>query len=618
MKFSFKKIYTYIKYYLYAICAFVGSLALIININKDTEFVYSFKNDTCSFVIIFIAIFFLYFKTSNIAKNIEKRGKIVAIILSVIYALIDIIGYTYNNYKESIFEVNYLIKVSIRFLGLIIIFNRVIKVLLYYIQNRDSNNSCDNDNKPRKSRKIYNLWCKKCWLRILVVAVIISICYLPYLLYYYPGSIFYDGEWQMLYVNGTIELSNHHPVFSTMIVALFMKMADFFGGDNNLAVTLYCSAQMVINAFVFSYFIEYLRKIGISRKVRVLAFIILTFLPVFPLNAITLKKDISFALAFFLFSLFLVRILYEKDFFNKKRNIVFFVIITICTCLLRNNGLYVIAISAPFILFSFRKYLKYLLISFGVVFVFCTGWNYYIHNVMKVIPSAPKEMLAIPAQAFARVIKYNKAELDKKDKHLIYVFIPRNDLKKLYDPAKSDPVRFKMDDEAISKDFGGFVSLYFRLLFQFPKTVIDAFFNLNYGYFYPDYKAWRIDYGINKVKSTDLPFEYPLYEKLGLKENRLIEFPFIKDLSWLCNYGEQMPFVNIFYSIGLWFEIVLFLVGYNYYNHKSFKNVIILPILLLWFTCLASPINGEYRYIYSMFITMPVYFLLVLKDERNL
>ena len=44
---------------------------------------------------------------------------------------------------------------------------------------------------------------------------------------------------------------------------------------------------------------------------------------------------------------------------------------------------------------------------------------------MKVAPTEPKEALSIPAQAFARVYKYNKSELDRNDKHMIYVFIPK-------------------------------------------------------------------------------------------------------------------------------------------------------------------------------------------------
>ena len=608
---------------LIALISMLSCLALTIDLNKDFSFINSFQIDTISFVAIFIGISFFYYKTISFSSKVDKRGKLVSAILALVYSTIDIIGFTYNEYKESIFELNYIIKAIIRFVGLYIILNKGITILLYIIKfkmldrkykEEKSDNKCFNN---KFINKLHVIWTKKVIFRIIIVALIITICYLPYLLYYYPGTIFYDGEWQMLYVDGTIELSNHHPVFSTMIIAFFMKLAYALGGDNNLAVTLYCSAQMIINAFIFSYFLEILRRYSVSRKIRLFALLYLALVPSFALNAITLKKDISFALAFFMFSLYLVRMLFEKDFFEKKRNIIIFIILAICTCLLRNNGIYAVALSFPFILFSFRKKFKPVLLSFGITFIICFGWNYYIHNILEVIPSAPKEMLAIPAQAFARLYKYNKKEMSRKDKHLIYTYIPRNDLAKLYDPEKSDPVRFKMDDEEITKNFGEFVSLYFRMLWQFPKTVIDAFFDLNYGYFYPDYHAWRIDYGINKVKSTDLPYDYYLYEALGLEENRLIDIPLIKDLSWLCNYGERVPFINLFYSIGLWIELVLFLIGLNFYNHSSNRIAIFIPILVVWLTCFAAPINGEYRYIYSMFITMPVYILLTLKKVSN-
>ena len=115
-KTSFKRIFLII------LCAFISCLAIIIDLNKDLELLKSFHCDTITFVIVLCGTAFLNYSISTFSSKYEKREKIVSAVLAIIYSTIDVIGFTYNEYKESIFETSYLIKLFIRFLGLYFIF----------------------------------------------------------------------------------------------------------------------------------------------------------------------------------------------------------------------------------------------------------------------------------------------------------------------------------------------------------------------------------------------------------------------------------------------------------------------------------------------------------------
>ena len=59
-------------------------------------------------------------------------------------------------------------------------------------------------------------------------------------------------------------------------------------------------------------------------------------------------------------------------------------------------------------------------------------------------------------------------------------------------------------------------------------------------------------------------------------------------------------------SIGFMFWINLIILMYVIYK-KKYKNILIfIPILAMWLTTIASPVFCEYRYVFSMVVTLPV------------
>ena len=587
---------------IFIICNLLATLGLVVNLDKDVKFVYSFDIGIGFFIFLFILITYFFYKTGYIKQRVEKRGRVIAIILAVIFSLLQIIGYTYNAYNESIFEANYIFKLIICFLAYLILSYRVILIAFYALKYKLFKNP-KNSVKKKQINRPY-------WLIVLFLFV----CWLPFYLYYHPGIVCYDGEWQLAFIREILPLSNHHPVIHTLFISVFVKLADFFGGDNNLAIALYCFFQMIASSMVFAYIIEFMRKHNINKAIRIATLLLFAFMPTYSMFSITLWKDAGFGMAFSFVIIHLIKMVAEEDYFNKKGNFILFVLALIFASLLRHNGIYIMAICFPFVIYAFKKHYKFILSSFAICFAFCFGWNLYITNVLHAEPVEQREKYSVIAQAFARVSILNEKELDNQDKETIYKFIPTDDLKSLYTPNVADPVKYQMDDEEIKNNKSQMIALYFKLLFKYPKTVIDSFVDGAYGYFYPDFSYWRVSNGIdNEIRDYSVG---SLYEMLGLKESHLFKTEFIGEIGKLVNDADKFAPYNMLCSIGFWFEVILFLIGYNIYVRNNKMLITFLPIVLLWLLCLVGPINGEYRYLYAMFITMPVYLAFTLKKNK--
>ena len=104
--------------------------------------------------------------------------------------------------------------------------------------------------------------------RILIVAGIFFICWLPYLIIYAPGLVNYDTVNQVNdfldgvsavpfgYAPGqeevTVLFNAHHPVLVSIIFGAFIKIGILMGKPA-VGLTLYIVLQMVMAAFIFSF-----------------------------------------------------------------------------------------------------------------------------------------------------------------------------------------------------------------------------------------------------------------------------------------------------------------------------------------------------------------------------
>ena len=104
---------------------------------------------------------------------------------------------------------------------------------------------------------------------------------------------------------------------------------------------------------------------------------------------------------------------------------------------------------------------------------------------------------------------------------------------------------------------------------------------------------------------------------MKLEETPIVEIP-ILDSMINAIYEKQIPIVSLIANIGFVFWIVLGLVFYNIYQKRYKYLLMFIPVGILYLTCLASPVSGELRYIYSMFVSLPLFIGFSFKNDKSI
>ena len=122
---------------------------------------------------------------------------------------------------------------------------------------------------------------------------------IPYLLLYAPGLNIYDTHDQILqffgfpsYIGDGSALSDHHPVFLTLIYGGFMKLGLLLG-DANIGQLLYSLLSMAVLAACWAYALVTLRAAGLARGAVIGLALFVALYPVLALYAFNMCKDVS-------------------------------------------------------------------------------------------------------------------------------------------------------------------------------------------------------------------------------------------------------------------------------------------------------------------------------------
>ena len=567
------------------------SILLTIGLNLSIYVVDNtiYFNNGNQIIWLFLCVFiYIVFKQAN--KYQKKRLKICSSILGILLSIFQVLGIMTNgNWIESevILTKEIAIFMLVKFITYALLFYNIIKIVFSLIENM---------NWKSKSKDILKPNLKK----FIVVALLLFIAWLPYFLNYYPGITSYDTHYQLMQGYKVSEYNNHHPVLDTFIVSSIVKVGYAIAGNYNFGIALYAILQMIFCAITLSFVIFYMGKKNVNPTIKIITFLAFAFVPVVPQFSIAVWKDVPFSMFMVWLLIGIIEMITnEENFFTKKRNMAFFILITLCVLFFRNNGIYIIILTLPFALFWKRKHWKKILVIFIIpiiIYVIITGPVYTMLNIK---PSASKEMLSIPMQQMARIVKYKGDELSQEDKNLIGQYINIDTAAKLYTPTISDPIKNEFNDGTYNQDKLNLFKLYFKLALRFPGETLEAFVGNTYGYYYPEVVTYPLATGTYT----------PVFENekfMEISEDPIVNIP-ILDSILDAIYKKQIPIVSLIANIGFVFWIVLGIVFYNIYQKRYKYLLMFVPVGVLYLTCLASPVSGELRYIYSMFVSLPLF-----------
>lgn len=577
------------------IIAIIGASFFNINLDTSVKIRDAFTSVDAIVLMSFFLILFIALK--QISQIKDKRSKIVSIIVAAIFAGFEVVGYSISNYNSLagvIGSKEILLKAVLKFIGYVIVFYTIV---MYLYDKIFSKIKLKEDSKVRK----YFTDNKR---SLIIVALILFIAYLPHFLYNFPGMYTVDSVSEMEYaLNNVNVFSNHHPVFHIFIIYGCINLGKLLGGAY-IGIAIYSILQMLFVAFTFSYVIKYMAKKNVNILYRILTLIFFIIYPAFGPYSITMWKDVLFGVILVPFTIQVIEMITNKEYFKKKRNIVSFIIISIFTILFRNNGLYVVLITLAMLLIFLKGNRKKIALMLLIVIAFNILWKGPIFKLLNVTDGPVREMMSVPVQQIARTVKYRRSELTEEEKNKIQKYIDM-DLEKMaesYYPLISDNIKDHFNNEEFNNNKLDFISLWVSLFFKYPVEYIEAFLDNSFGYWYPQAN--------NGILPTWYEYEYS-EEIIGYDKKPILNLEFLDGYYADVN-GRRMPIISMWISIGFVFWIMILCIGYMVCKKKYKLILAYIPILALWLTTIASPVYCEYRYIFGMFTCIPLLTILTI------
>lgn len=551
-------------------------------------------------------IFFIFILSLNSISKIRKKNNrilIYSLITATILSILNSIGYSFTNFVLQ--DIGFTSKLIIYIISKLIvntfILTTIIMNLYYFI---------DKYNVKEKSTSKLNKLFEYNKKNYFLIAGLIFLAYVPWLLHYFPGILSPDSTTQISQVaQKGHELTNHHPVFHTLIIGMCLNIGKLIFNSNNAGVAIYSILQMLACAFTFSYAIYYCGKKKVPVFIRQILLFFFMFCPIIASYSVTMWKDIPFALSILITTILLIEAATNnKEFFTNKKNLIILSIFFLLDILFRKNGLYCVILAGIIYLIILAKEDKK---KFAIAFIIPVIISFIISgpifNAFNIKEGDSKEALSVPMQQFARIRKYHSEELTKKEKSELDKFFTDKSYIKLYDPVFADPVKRIFSEEYLKKHKKELVTTYLKYTFKYPSETIKSFIAGSYGYYYPNLVGWEV---YNKI------YPDPNIKELKIQENPIQEFTVINKLETFLN-SHDIPLLSMLTSCGFYFWLLIIIIGYFLYD-KRFKIIAsFTPLIGVWATALLSPVFCERRYVYSLIITVPVLLVLCFNKKEN-
>ena len=590
------------KYFFIFLCSLLTVVSFVTPMTLN-GLVFTQKDNSFLLYLVFVIFLFLYYKKYLYGLKYNK----IFNFLSLLFSLFMVVGYSFDvtDSSDLLFGSWFLFFLSLlKIVGYFIFFNVTINVIFNFIKEYDFPDFV-------KKNKLLLLFEKNPFL---FSCILLLICYLPYMIAYYPAVINYDAANQIkevmgihtrymdsvVLINENVFITNFNPVIHTLLLGGLFKLG-YNLGSVNFGLFLYSVFQTALVIMTFSYAICFMKKQGIKSKYLIISLLIFALVPVFPMYAMTTVKDVIFSCLILLLVIyiykFIINDVLKKDYF------IFFVIV-LFMMLFRNNGLYILLLVFPFMIIVLKDKRKSLVLIFVLSLLSYFGYNRLL-NYFEITNTSIREALSIPFQQTARLVKYREEVIEENDENIIDVILDYDTLADRYEPDLSDNVKNKYNKYATSEDLKRYFIVWFKYLFKEPMIYIDATLNNVYGYFYPNTGQWYL-YNIYNTKLKEAGFDYHFNDLDIIR----------KAFSGFSNAYSRIPLLGVIVNIGFTTWTYLFLLC-SLIIAKNKKYIFtLLPGFVLLLTCVAGPANTYFRYILPLTFTLPILIPLLIKRIR--
>lgn len=567
--------------------------------------------------IVFFLFAYFYDQMSKKHVHKDKVLKKVTLIGGLIFATFMVFGNSFihlNNW-DLIFKGKFQIFISvINYIGYVVLFQQLLTFLMLQIKKNLKKETHQLEKiKVRKSEVWNNIKKIERMHPILFYMVCFLICWLPYMIIFYPGTLNRDSLLEIEQYLGEIQWTTHHPIFPTIVFGMFMKIGAFWLSNDNLGLFLNNLSQVLLGVFLLSYGMNYIYQLTKSKKIRYGIFLFFAFFPTWPMHFYTEVKDVYFSMSILLYVIFSMKFIVAHGKLNRKEWI-FYVLSMIFVYLFRNNGVYILLFSLPFFAVVVKKKEKIkIMASTLLVIVFCFSFTQIFMKANNIVNGSVRETLAIPLQQTSRyVMEY---ELTQEEEAVISKLVDIEDIKKNYFAETVDFVKAQYKPSATKEDLKEYFIVWFKMFFKHPNAYLKATINSTYGYFYPDRKEYKDGVAFYTIDAP--PHRNVSNFDLHLLPSTEVYRNMIERATYTL---RSMPVIGLLFSCGLYTWILTIVTLVLWYFKRKREMVILVPLYVVLLVCVASPVNAFVRYMLPVMMTLPFgigWTAYVIKGEKS-
>ncbi len=424
----------------------------------------------------------------------------------------------------------------------------------------------------------------------------ITLCWLPYFLFFYPAVCTYDTIDQYAQIITGV-YSNHHPVLHTLLMGLFVKVGSLLRLPEHVGVAMMGVCQMLAMAALGATVGLFLRR----RARAWVAYAVLGFYALNPLHAffsLALWKDIPFSAAVTVLVMMIWRGIESRGaVFGRRGFSVAYLCVLVLLAFFRNNGIIVLVGSLPFLWLWCKSARRFIACSgAGVLAVFLVvqlwGWS-----AMGVEQPHMVEALAIPLQQIGHTIQ-SQQRLTEAQEQTLSRIMPLERWAQVYDPVSADRIKqhADFDHEALESDPVGFARTWFQMGLAHPVKYLEAHAGLTHRYWYPDQSVLCYFWVTEETKKDVTAVVHrALVPRLRVLKR-------LEPMALTTKYPVTWPFLASGFPI--WY--VLFAGCWLVAQRRSRFLLAIVPLVVLWASLMVLAPIAEPRYIYALYLAAPL------------
>lgn len=425
----------------------------------------------------------------------------------------------------------------------------------------------------------------------LLVWMILTVCWIPAYLAWFPGIFGYDVPIQMMRLFEGSTLTSHHPLFHTWLLGSFVKLGELMRNYNS-AYALFTALQMLAVTGGLACSFAFLKKRGVPILLLLLEILWTIQNPFLQTLTFNGTKDILFGVCMLLFSVGFWELAYPQETLEKRAYIHVFLSGT-GMCLFRNQGIYMVIALTAFCLLARMKSRKLygcmmgIVVCYSIFGVFCT-------DVLKIPKGDAREMLSVPMQQMAAVGYYRitgeGGEISEEQLRILEDIIPEEYIL-AWEPVSADPVKKGFDTEEFKSHFLRHVKNYIHIGLRNPGIYWGAVKNMILPYWDMTYNGFRPLMFMNS---------FPQWNTWGIEQKSLLE-----------SYKERLIYKAAVDRISVWNQpavsiwCMAALAGVSFGRKKKEVLAGSLTPILYFGTVLLGPV-ALMRYAYPLILAEPL------------